>query len=104
MRSIDLARRVAAVERRITAALGELGTVGIALRGRGALWIVEPPPGVDLEAAARRIYALGAVVGYAGRFLLILPPATITPRHLETACGIVREELLAAVRRTPARA
>ena len=96
MRRLDLPAAVARIERAIVAQLDRLAGTGIAVRGRGALWVVELPAGMDLEAAVPRIWQRGVSVGYTGQQLRILPPATIEPAHLETACAVVTEELLRA--------
>lgn len=93
MTRLDLPAAVACIERTITAQLERLAGSGIAVRGRGALWVVELPQGMDLEAAVPRIWQRGVAVGYTGQQLRILPPATIEPAHLETACTVVTEEL-----------
>jgi 4-aminobutyrate aminotransferase-like enzyme len=64
---------------------------GVALRGRGALWILEFREGFDVERLAHDIYAAGVCIGYAGRHLRLLPAATIEPANLERACEIVAE-------------
>ena len=96
MGRLDLPAAVARMERTITAHLEQLAGTGIAVRGRGALWVAELPAGMDLEAAVPRIWERGVSVGYTGQQLRILPPATIEPAHLETACAVVTEELLRA--------
>jgi acetylornithine/succinyldiaminopimelate/putrescine aminotransferase len=93
LRGLDILGRVAAIERAIVEGLSPLERVGVALRGKGALWILELPAGWDVEAVVFEIYRRGVAVGYAGRHLRILPAATIDPGRLAWACAIIREEL-----------
>ncbi len=96
MRSLDLPRRVAAIERVVRSALGALISPRVALRGKGAFWILELSPEVDAEAVAIEIYRAGVAIGCAEHLLRILPAATIEPDNLARACAVVRE----TVRRT----
>jgi acetylornithine/succinyldiaminopimelate/putrescine aminotransferase len=93
MQDADLPSRVARIDAAIRAGLGHLGPIGVALRGRGALWVLELPPGLDVEQAAISIYRAGVCVGFAGRYLRILPAATIEPDHLARACAVIAEQL-----------
>lgn len=93
LRTLDLPALVAAIERTVVAELGPVQEAGVKLRGRGALWVLELPPGWDVEPIVFAIYRRGVAVGYAGRHLRLLPAATIDPGRLAEACAIVREEL-----------
>jgi acetylornithine/succinyldiaminopimelate/putrescine aminotransferase len=93
MGALDLPAKVAAIERTVRAALEPLASLGVALRGRGALWIVEPPAGVDVEALVVAVYRAGVAVGFAGRYLRVLPPATIEAARLDQACRTLAAEL-----------
>jgi acetylornithine/succinyldiaminopimelate/putrescine aminotransferase len=94
MRSLDVPAMVAAIERTIVGTLRRLEGKGIALRGRGALWVLEVPPGWDLAGSIAAIYGHGVCVGYTGRQLRILPAATIEPPHLARACSVIAEALV----------
>jgi acetylornithine/succinyldiaminopimelate/putrescine aminotransferase len=91
MSQLDIAARVAAIERSVLERLSAVQEHGVALRGRGALWILEFREGFDVERLAHDIYAAGVCIGYAGRHLRLLPAATIEPANLERACEIVAE-------------
>jgi len=94
MRALDLGSLVAGIEQTITTRLKDLEERGIALRGRGALWTLEFPPAVHVPDVARRIVEGGVVAAPTGAYIRLLPPATITPEHLERACEVIREACL----------
>jgi acetylornithine/succinyldiaminopimelate/putrescine aminotransferase len=96
LRALDLPAKVAVIERIVQDSLGPVEESGVELRGKGALWVLEFPPGPDVESAVVSIYQRGVCVGYTGRQLRILPAATIETGNLEEACTVVREELLRA--------
>jgi acetylornithine/succinyldiaminopimelate/putrescine aminotransferase len=93
LRSLDLPGRVNSVEKVILETLGPLRDRGIALRGRGALWILELPEEIDVEATVIAIYERGVAVGFTGRILRLIPAATIDLSRLRHACSIIAEEL-----------
>jgi acetylornithine/succinyldiaminopimelate/putrescine aminotransferase len=92
----DLKSAVAAIEHTIVATLGSLKGQGVALRGKGALWVVELPPMLDIEAIVERIYLRGVCVGYTARQIRVLPAATIAVDRLAHACGIIRDAVTGA--------
>jgi len=96
IKSLDLPRRVARIERTITDCLGRLEEIGAPLRGKGALWIIELPAGLDIARTVVNIYRRGVAVGCADRQIRILPAATIELENLQRACCVIREELLEA--------
>lgn len=87
--------RVADIEETIREAVAPLTEGGLQPRGRGAMWIVEAPEGVDVEQIALRLYERGVFVSHVGRILRLLPALTILREHLTEACLIVNEELSA---------
>jgi acetylornithine/LysW-gamma-L-lysine aminotransferase len=93
MRSLDLPDRVKSIEKVILESFGSVGERGVALRGRGALWILELPDDIDVERTVVEIYQRGVAVGFAGRILRLLPAATIDLQRLGRACSIIAEEL-----------
>ena len=97
MRSMPLARMVAAIEQVITAKLCPLREVGVAVRGRGAMWILELPIGQDVREIVARCYGRGVLVGATGRQIRVLPAATIDRANLELACSIIGEQILAVI-------
>jgi 4-aminobutyrate aminotransferase/(S)-3-amino-2-methylpropionate transaminase len=96
MRALDLPARVAAIEATILRNLAPLRDRGIALRGRGALWVLELPAEEITQRAAVGIYAAGVSIGFAGRLLRVLPAATIDPANLQRACEVVAREVARA--------
>lgn len=96
MKRLDLPGMVAAIEQIIVENLTEVRDLGIALRGQGAMWIMELAESMDAEAIVANIYRRGAFVSFAGRFIRILPAATIRADNLANACRTVKEELLKA--------
>jgi acetylornithine/succinyldiaminopimelate/putrescine aminotransferase len=103
IQSLDLPKKVAGIEKTFTEGLDGLQTLGIALRGKGALWIIELPPRLPAGAGDKiveNIYRRGVAVGHAGRggasLIRLLPAATIAPIHLAQACAVVKEEVRAA--------
>lgn len=97
MRTLNMPHLVAQIERTVTTALEPLRDTGIAVRGRGALWVLELPPHVNTQEIAGRIIAGGVIVSMVGPYIRLLPPATVTPAHLRDACAIVREACLSCV-------
>jgi len=93
IRALDLPARVSAIERCVVEELGALDEIGVALRGQGALWVLELPSAWDTEAIVVELYRRGVAVGFAGRHIRILPAATIDPSRLATACATVRDEV-----------
>ena len=91
MESIDLAARVARIERTVQTGLCGLKDLDIVLRGKGALWILELTTALSAENLAGEIYRAGVLVGCAGRHLRLLPAATIEPANLEKACAVISE-------------
>jgi acetylornithine/succinyldiaminopimelate/putrescine aminotransferase len=85
--------KVASIERIIYETLAPLKEMGLQLRGRGAMWIIELPPETDMQRIALRLYRRGILMSFAGRILRLLPALTILPERLTKACEIVREEL-----------
>lgn len=85
--------KVQAIERTIADAILPLAERGLCPRGRGAMWIIEFPPGFDAQNIALKLYTRGIFASYAGRILRLLPALTIQPAHLTVACDIVRQVL-----------
>ena len=96
MRALDLPAKVAAIEATVLRHLAPLRDRGIALRGRGALWVLELPADDMTERAAVGIYSAGVSIGFAGRLLRVLPAATIDPANLEHASAAVAQEVAKA--------
>jgi acetylornithine/succinyldiaminopimelate/putrescine aminotransferase len=103
LRALDVASRVAAIEQTVVRSLGWLRDTEVALRGKGALWVIELPASVDVEAVVVAIYSAGVCVGITGRQIRVIPAATIEPANLERGCAVTAEEIMKALKRTAAR-
>jgi 4-aminobutyrate aminotransferase-like enzyme len=93
---MNLPEKVGLIEKTITGCLAPLAEIDIAVRGRGALWIVEAPSTLHVDEIVSNIYGAGVCVGYTGRQIRILPPATVEMANLERACVVVTRELVRA--------
>jgi acetylornithine/succinyldiaminopimelate/putrescine aminotransferase len=93
MAALDVAARVTAIASVLDSRLRPLKALEIPLRGEGALRILEVPEDWPTDALAVDIYRRGVAIGFAGRYLRILPAATIDPARLGSACETVREVL-----------
>lgn len=93
LETIRPAEKVAAIEKVILESLSGIRDLGFQLRGRGAMWIIEVPAGVNAEAAALRLYRCGVFLSFTGRILRLLPAVTIDLDRLAEACKIVQEQL-----------
>lgn len=94
MRQIDLGQRTAAIAAVVQAQLGWLNdTPGFALRGQGALWVIEGPCRDRMDDAVQAIFDDGICVGQQGRHFRIMPAATIDLARLEGACRAIGARL-----------
>lgn len=98
LREIDIDEAVARIGQTIERHLAPLGGAWVRVRGRGALWMIELPTAEAASQAAMAIFEAGVCIGIAGRYLRLLPAATIETEHLEQACAIVAREVRRAVR------
>jgi acetylornithine/succinyldiaminopimelate/putrescine aminotransferase len=96
MKGLDMPRLVAEIERIATQEFGELSQRGLPVRGRGAMWILELPSDQETERIAIRLWQQGVAIGFAGRYLRILPAVTIRSEQFRRACALVRDQLLCA--------
>jgi acetylornithine/LysW-gamma-L-lysine aminotransferase len=85
--------KVGAIQCTIAEAILPLTQLGLPARGRGAMWIIELPPGSDVQSIALKLYGRGIFASYAGQFLRLLPALTILPQRLSAACSIVQQVL-----------
>jgi acetylornithine/succinyldiaminopimelate/putrescine aminotransferase len=90
LRAADRRAQVAAIEQIVTAQLKGLEELGIALRGKGALWVLELPPTLSVRELVARIVQGGVVVSPTASFVRLLPPSTIPAQHLVEACEVIR--------------
>jgi len=66
----------------------------VVLRGRGALWMIEMESPQQARQLAKTLYARGVFISCTGKYLRLLPSATIEPAHLIHACKVLRNLLL----------
>lgn len=95
MQNLPLRSAVAQIGDVIATTLNPLKDAGVALRGLGAMWVLEFPPDVNVTDVAERILRAGVVVSVVGCYIRLLPPATIPQDHLVRACTAVRDAGLA---------
>ncbi|RQP22100.1 aminotransferase class III-fold pyridoxal phosphate-dependent enzyme [Piscinibacter terrae] len=67
------------------------------LRGRGALWVLEASPRVDMPKALEGIRVQGVLASSHGRCIRLLPAATIGLDDLDRACGAIEQAAEAAI-------
>lgn len=89
LESINWAERVVAIAETIERRLGPLRELGLSLRGRGAMHVLELDPAMDVSRFLQDVYAAGVAVGNAGRFVRLLPAVTISPERLDAACAVI---------------
>lgn len=89
MQTNDVPGKVRRIEEIILAQLAGLGELGVVLRGKGALWILDFPTSMRVPAVMAHILAAGVIVSPTANFLRLLPAATISPVHLNQACAII---------------
>lgn len=90
LRAHDIPAKVAAIETTIRSHLEALTEYGIALRGRGALWILELPPSISVSKVMAQVVNRGVIASQTANYLRLLPAATISPGHLAEACSVIR--------------
>ncbi len=93
MAKLDMANKVAEIERTICAALAPLQN-RVTVRGRGALWVLEVAPAVNMVNIVNQIFRGGVLVSPTSRFIRLLPAATISLDRLSEACKIVCDACL----------
>lgn len=94
MRTARLQEKVRSIEQTVTTILSDLQEVGITLRGKGALWVLELPPSVRVPKVVAHIIEGGVIVSPTGPYIRLVPAATIQPAHLTKACEVVRDACL----------
>jgi acetylornithine/succinyldiaminopimelate/putrescine aminotransferase len=98
IQKLDMVGNIAKIESAAKTILGNLNAEGIPVRGKGALWILEIAPPMNVGEIASRILCRGVLVSQTGRFIRLLFPATIAPEHLNQACLAIRDVCLDARR------
>lgn len=90
LRSVDRRAQVAEIEQILSAQLKSLRELGIVVRGKGALFVLELPPSLPIRELVARIVRAGVIVSPTASFVRLLPPATIPADHLVEACEIIQ--------------
>ncbi len=93
LREFDVSAKVAAVGNTIQQELAPVQQAGIALRGRGALWVLEVGTAA-VDPVMRRIVRGGVIASPTARYIRLLPSATISQERLSRACQVIREACL----------
>ena len=66
---------------------------GFRLRGQGAFFVIEIPPGMDMAIIKNGILEKGVLASCIGSFIRLLPAATIEQENLLNACHAIREAI-----------
>jgi acetylornithine/succinyldiaminopimelate/putrescine aminotransferase len=93
LEKLDLPRLVEEIARTIQGAFASICSNDVQLRGRGALWIVQLPDVAATQMILGEAYSRGVAIGATGRYLRLLPPATIEPEQLAWACRELSEAI-----------
>lgn len=88
----DVSALVGEISRIVQASLSDIP--GVVLRGRGALWMIEMASLEQARQLAETLYTSGVFISYTGKYLRLLPSATIAPENLTKACQLLRALLL----------
>ena len=91
MERIDMPAKISSISDTIPGYFNDLAELGVVLRGKGALWILQLPFQQAGQLILEKCLDRGVLVSASGEFLRILPAATIEPENLERACGIVKQ-------------
>jgi acetylornithine/succinyldiaminopimelate/putrescine aminotransferase len=97
MGAMPMGAMVAELEQIITLRLCPLRELGVGVRGKGAMWIIELPAGAEVWKIVAACYRRGVLAGCTGRQIRVLPPATIDLGNLELACLVLQEEVTAVL-------
>lgn len=89
---IDMSAKVGAISQTVQHYLSDIP--GVVLRGRGALWMIETSTPLQARQLAETLYGRGVFISYTGKYLRLLPSATIEADHLSRACQLLRDVLL----------
>lgn len=87
MRALDMPARVAALDAAVRQARSAFLAAGATPRGRGALWCLELDRRLDADRVRDLILDAGMLVTSVGRFVRLLPAATMPPALLADCCG-----------------
>ena len=91
---INIAEKVSHIHSIVAERLKKVTDNSFKVRGKGALWLIEPPAHVNCEQLGRNIFDAGVVTPYTETHLRLLPPATIKESNLELGLKIVVDACL----------
>ena len=98
MNRLDMGGMIGKVERAITSELAPLKEHGVALRGRGAFWVLELPDARSASQVQARALSENLVLSANGPFVRLLPPATISSVNLQKAIHTVKSACLESLK------
>jgi acetylornithine/succinyldiaminopimelate/putrescine aminotransferase len=88
MESHDIPEKVATIQETILTSLKDLDD-SVAMRGKGALWVLEFPTSAQARDVTARIFRAQVLVSPTANFIRLLPAATISVDHLRAACDAI---------------
>jgi acetylornithine/succinyldiaminopimelate/putrescine aminotransferase len=97
MTRLDVMSRTAVIHRTAVERLAPLREHGIAIRGRGALWVLELPHGASTLQVQKTALSANVLVSVHGQYVRLLPPATISRENLQYALGAVGDACLGSL-------
>ncbi len=97
MTRLDVAGRTQTIHRAVLEQLGPLRDHGVAIRGRGALWVLELPQGASALRVQKAALSADVLVSAHGQYVRLLPPATISSENLKHALGAVGDACLGSL-------
>jgi len=97
MTRLDVPSRTAMIHRTAMERLAPLREHGIAIRGRGALWVLELPRGASALQVQKTALSADVLVSVQGQYVRLLPPATISSENLQHALGAVGDACLGSL-------
>lgn len=95
----NIAHRVGVIEQTIVSSLSALSDIGFALRGSGALWIIQTHEAAQAKQLAMSLLTHGVIASAVGSYIRLIPPATIDEENLKRACQSVLEACFDVVKK-----
>jgi acetylornithine/succinyldiaminopimelate/putrescine aminotransferase len=89
MRRLDMCELLAKLDRTVRSGLSSLEDHGVVLRGGGALWALELPDSRSALDVQAKALSANIVLSANGRYIRLLPPATISSANLDKALRVV---------------
>jgi 4-aminobutyrate aminotransferase-like enzyme len=95
---LDIRGKIQNIHARTSETLEPLAELGFVIRGRGALWFIEPP-GFEASRIGARIASSGTLTAFTTSHLRLMPTATISDANLTAGLNKVVEGCLGALNR-----